>query len=124
MTEQSNDPYTIKLMRTLWENTYRGTVFNSLGTYTATIRLIFSIPLDRDQVPEDAPKVGPVVFCLVEDTVLKPIQIIDFEEKMTPVILKRVSNQYFQPDHIIFFYPSPVNAEELKGHKEDSVKKS
>ena len=47
MTEELNqDPYHIDLMRTLWENTYRGTVFDYKEQYVATIRLILSIPLD------------------------------------------------------------------------------
>lgn len=53
MTEELNqDPYHIDLMRTLWENTYRGTVFDYKEQYVATIRLILSIPLDRSEVPE------------------------------------------------------------------------
>lgn len=51
MTEELNqDPYHIDLMRTLWENTYRGTVFDYKEQYVATIRLILSIPLDRSEV--------------------------------------------------------------------------
>ena len=43
MTEELNqDPYHIDLMRTLWENTYRGTVFDYKEQYVATIRLILS----------------------------------------------------------------------------------
>ena len=38
MTEELNqDPYHIDLMRTLWENTYRGTVFDYKEQYVATI---------------------------------------------------------------------------------------
>ena len=63
MTEELNqDPYHIDLMRTLWENTYRGTVFDYKEQYVATIRLILSIPLDRSEVPENAPKVNPSVL--------------------------------------------------------------
>ena len=53
MTEELNqDPYHIDLMRTLWENTYRGTVFDYKEQYVATIRLILSIPLDRSEIPQ------------------------------------------------------------------------
>ena len=72
MTEELNqDPYHIDLMRTLWENTYRGTVFDYKEQYVATIRLILSIPLDRSEVPENAPKVNPSVIVLIEDTILR-----------------------------------------------------
>ena len=41
MTEELNqDPYHIDLMRTLWENTYRGTVFDYKEQYVATIRSV------------------------------------------------------------------------------------
>ena len=66
-------------MRTLWENTYRGTIFNYKEEYVATVRLILSIPLDRNEVPENAPEVAPNVIVLIEDTILSPIDVIEFE---------------------------------------------
>ena len=81
MTEELNqDPYHIDLMRTLWENTYRGTVFDYKEQYVATIRLILSIPLDRSEVPENAPKVNPSVIVLIEDTILSPLEVVEFEQ--------------------------------------------
>ncbi len=38
--ELKQEPYRIDLMRTLWENTYRGTIFNYKEEYVATVRLI------------------------------------------------------------------------------------
>ena len=64
--ELNQDPYHIDLMRTLWENTYRGTVFDYKEQYVATIRLILSIPLDRSEVPENAPEVNPSVIVLID----------------------------------------------------------
>ena len=113
MTEELNqDPYHIDLMRTLWENTYRGTVFDYKEQYVATIRLILSIPLDRSEVPENAPKVNPSVIVLIEDTILSPIDVIDFEQSMSKIIAKKVSNEYFHPDRIMYFYPSPEEGAE------------
>ena len=112
--ELKQDLYRIDLMRTLWENTYRGTVFNYKEQYVATIRLVFSIPLDRNEVPENAPEVDPSIIVLVEDTSLSPLEIVDFEQAMTPILAKRLSNNYFHPDRIMYFYPSPVDGAETK----------
>lgn len=112
--EKQPDLYRIDLMRTLWENTFRGTIFNYKEQYVATVRLIFSIPLDRSEVPANAPEVNPAIIVLVEDTILSPIEIVDFEQAMTPILAKRIANKYFQPDRIMYFYPSPVDGAETK----------
>ena len=115
--QQNQDLYRIDLMRTLWENTYRGTIFNYKEQYVATVRLIFSIPLDRSEVPENAPEVNPVIIVLVEDTTLSPLEIVDFEQAMTPILAKRLASEYFQPDRIMYFYPSPADGAETKEKK-------
>lgn len=108
--EFSKDPYRIDLMRTLWENTYRGTIFDYKEQYVATIRIVFSIPLDRSEVPDNAPVVAPAVIVLVEDTTITPLQIVDFEQALSKIIMKKVMSEYFRPDRIMFFYPSPTDA--------------
>ena len=122
MTEELNqDPYHIDLMRTLWENTYRGTVFDYKEQYVATIRLILSIPLDRSEVPENAPKVNPSVIVLIEDTILSPFEVVEFEQIMSKIITKKVSSEYFQPDRIMYFYPSPSDGAETANRNVDNV---
>ena len=122
MTEELNqDPYHIDLMRTLWENTYRGTVFDYKEQYVATIRLILSIPLDRSEVPENAPKVNPSVIVLIEDTILSPLEVVEFEQIMSKIITKKVSSEYFQPERIMYFYPSPSDGEETANRNVDNV---
>ena len=122
MTEELNqDPYHIDLMRTLWENTYRGTVFDYKEQYVATIRLILSIPLDRSEVPENAPKVNPSVIVLIEDTILSPLEVVEFEQIMSKIITKKVSSEYFQPDRIMYFYPSPSDGPETANRNVDNV---
>ena len=122
MTEELNqDPYHIDLMRTLWENTYRGTVFDYKEQYVATIRLILSIPLDRSEVPENAPKVNPSVIVLIEDTILSPLEVVEFEQIMSKIITKKVSSEYFQPDRIMYFYPSPPDGAETANRNVDNV---
>lgn len=122
MTEELNqDPYHIDLMRTLWENTYRGTVFDYKEQYVATIRLILSIPLDRSEVPENAPKVNPSVIVLIEDTILSPLEVVEFEQIMSKIITKKVSSEYSQPDRIMYFYPSPSDGAETANRNVDNV---
>lgn len=122
MTEELNqDPYHIDLMRTLWENTYRGTVFDYKEQYVATIRLILSIPLDRSEVPENAPEVNPSVIVLIEDTILSPLEVVEFEQIMSKIITKKVSSEYFQPDRIMYFYPSPSDDAETANRNVDNV---
>ena len=122
MTEELNqDPYHIDLMRTLWENAYRGTVFDYKEQYVATIRLILSIPLDRSEVPENAPEVNPSVIVLIEDTILSPLEVVEFEQIMSKIITKKVSSEYFQPDRIMYFYPSPSDGAETANRDVDNV---
>ncbi|MEE3452071.1 hypothetical protein [Dialister sp.] len=122
--EKQPDLYRIDLMRTLWENTFRGTIFNYKERYVATVRLIFSIPLDRSEVPANAPEVNPAIIVLVEDTTLSPIEIVDFEQAMTPILAKRLANKYFQPDRIMYFYPSPVDGAETKSKTDEETIKA
>lgn len=115
----NNDLYKVNLMRTLWENTYRGTIFDCMDHYVATVRLIFGIPLDRDQVPKDAPEVHPYITVLIEDTTLSPSDVIGFEEAVSKIIVKKAASQYFRPDRCMFFYPSPADA---VPEKDDALK--
>ena len=88
-------------MKTLWENTFRGTIFDYKNQYIATVRIVFNIPLDRDLVPDNAPEVSPAIIVLVEDTI-------------TPILVKKLTSRYFQPDRVMFFYPSPAEGAETK----------
>lgn len=116
--QENKDMYHIQLMRTLWENTYRGRIYDYRDAYIATVRIIFSIPLDRSEVPENAPVVNPMVVVLVEDTVLQPIQVVDFETALTPILAKKLANSAFRPDRIVYFYPSPAEGAETKAAEE------
>ena len=109
---EKQDPYRIEMMRTLWENNFRGTIFDYRDSYVATVRLIFSIPLDREEVPENAPVVDPMIFVLVEDTVLKPMEVVAFEEAMTPILAKKLPSNVFTPVRSFYYYPTrPARAQ-------------
>lgn len=105
--EQQKEKFEVNLKRTLWNHTYRGTVCNDMDQYLATIRVILGIPMDRDQVPENAPTVYEYITVLVEDAALEAEQIIDFESTLAPILMKKISGPAFRPQHCFFFYPSP-----------------
>ena len=52
----------VKLMATLWENTYRAVVTDQNDQYVATARVIVNIPLSREVLPDNAPRSGPTVI--------------------------------------------------------------
>ena len=55
-----------------------------------------------------------MIFVLVEDTVLKPIEVVAFEEALTPILAKKLASNVFTPDRIVYFYPSPAEGAETK----------
>ena len=101
--------YTLQLAKTLWFNTYRGVVNTASGEYLATIRLIPAIPLDRAEVPQDAPHVTPHVVVIVEDASISSDQLIEFEAKTADLLLGLLRRPEFSPESCQFFYPSPTD---------------
>ncbi len=99
--------YQLDLMRTLWDRTYRATIFNERDEYVATIRIILGVPLPAEQIPDNAPEVHDYLTVLVEDTVIKPEDIIAFEESVSQTLIAKSTSDTFQPTHTLFFYPSP-----------------
>jgi hypothetical protein len=96
-----------KLTRTLWYNTYRGLVSDESGNYIATVRLIPTVPLDRDELPPDAPEVRPYLIVLVEDGAFEAADLTDFERKLSDSLLPQMAQVGFAPEYCLFAYPSP-----------------
>jgi len=96
----------IKLARTLWFNMYRAMVEDAVGGYVATLRLIPAIPLDRADVPADAPEVAPYVLVLGEDAVFAEEELVDFEAGVAGVLLEKMAQPDFNPAFCLFAYPS------------------
>lgn len=109
MAEEQQELYHVSLMRTLWENMYSGTVFDCMDHYVARIRLILGIPVDRSELPDNAPEAQPFITVLVEDTVLTPKDVIDFETVLSRIIARKASSESFRPTRCMFFYPSPAD---------------
>lgn len=110
MEYEQQDAYHVSLMRTLWQYMYSGTVFDAMDHYVARIRVILGVPLDRSEVPANAPEAQDFITVLVEDTVLTPGDVIDFETALSKIIVKKAASPYFHPAQCMFFYPSPADA--------------
>ena len=77
----------LKMMSTLWENTYRVAIEDGQGGYIGTCRVVVNVPLEPSELPPNAPIVEPQLFVLVEDLLREKFR--------------------YQIPHIFFFYPSP-----------------
>ena len=53
----SSGAYSLRLARTLYENVYHAMLYNENQQPIGDLEIIPNIPLDRSQVPEDAPEV-------------------------------------------------------------------
>lgn len=102
-----NTPFSVKLARTLWLNAYRARVTDSLGEYCATLRLLPQIPLDRQDVPENAPEAKLYLVILVEDAPLLSGQnLIHFENPLAAVVMEELAKRGMYPDSCQFVYPN------------------
>lgn len=111
-----NGEMSLKIAKTLWFNAYRGLFNNALGQYVATVRIIPAIPLDRSDIPADAPEARPYLTVLVEDAAVPLDQLIEFETAATDILLRTLSRETFKPEFIQFFYPNPtIKPEEIVG---------
>lgn len=100
---------TVKLSRTLWFNMFRGKVTDSNGTYLASVRIIPTVPLDKDEIPPDAPEAVPCLTVLVDDGIITTEDLIAFETKLAPILLEKFVRDDFQPELCQYFYPSPMS---------------
>ena len=74
----------LKMMATLWDNTYRVAIDDGQGKYIGTARVVVNVPLPPEALPENAPQV----------------------EAQLLADLLREKFRYEIP-HIFFYYPSP-----------------
>lgn len=100
--------YTVKVSKTLYQNTYRCVLNNENEEVIGTLRVVPGIPLDRAEVPENAPEVPPYLLVIVDDADINKDNLIDFEERVSYSLLKRFATDYFVPQHCQFYYPSPA----------------
>ena len=94
----------VKLMATLWENTYRAMLTNENDQCVATARIVVNLPLPEDQVPEGAPEVQPQLLVLVEDGDLKADELIEFETILAAKVREKFNYEIMT---VFFYYPIP-----------------
>ena len=104
----SNGAYQLRLMRTLYENVYGCMLYNENQQPIGKLEIVPSIPLDRSQVPEDAPVVPAYLLVIVQDADINKDNLIDFEERASYALLKRFSTEAISFQHCKFNYPSPA----------------
>lgn len=104
----SNGAYQLRLMRTLYENVYGCMLYNENPQPIGKLEIVPSIPLDRSQVPEDAPVVPAYLLVIVQDADINKDNLIDFEERASYALLKRFSTEAISFQHCKFYYPSPA----------------
>lgn len=104
----------IKMARTLWDNAYRARIMDSAGEYITTLRLLPQIPLDRSEVPENAPEAKPYLIILVEDApFLSEANLTDFEDSVSKVVMEELAKFSMYADSCQFVYPNLTTELEL-----------
>jgi hypothetical protein len=111
MFEMNPVNFTLKVAKTLWFNIYRGVIQGAAGEYVATVRIIPGMPMDRSDVPADAPEARPYLIVIVEDAAIELSQLVQFESAVTDSLLQTLSRETFKPEFIQFFYPTPSTDE-------------
>ena len=104
----SSGAYSLRLARTLYENVYHAMLYNENQQPIGDLEIIPNIPLDRSQVPEDAPEVPAYLLVIVKDADINKDNLIDFEERASYALLKRFSTEVISFQHCKFYYPSPA----------------
>ncbi|SUP40916.1 hypothetical protein [Veillonella criceti] len=94
----------VKLMATLWENTYRAVITDQNEQYAATARVIVNIPLPPEALPPNAPQVEAQLLVLVEDGTISPEDLIEFETILAAKIREKFQ---YEISTVFFYYPSP-----------------
>lgn len=106
--------YSLKVARTLFNNFFRAKLYDGLERLIGRLTIVPAIPLDRDQIPADAPKVNGYLLVIVEDADINKDNLIDFEERASLAILKRFATETIAFEHCEFYYPSPAFVFEQK----------
>ena len=104
----SSGAYTLKLSRTLYNDTFRAQLLDENEQVIGHLRIVPGVPLDRSQVPEGAPAVPAYILVIVDDADINKDNLIDFEERTTYALLKRFSNESISLQHCQFYYTSPA----------------
>lgn len=89
----SSGAYTLKLSRTLYNDTFRAQLLDENQQVIGHLRIVPGVPLDRSQVPEDAPSVPAYLLVIVDDADINKDNLIDFEERAQLCFTKTFFNR-------------------------------
>lgn len=98
----------IKLARTLYQNVYTARLYEEGQNEKGRLRIFPVLPLDRKLIPADAPSKPAYLLVLVEDAAVDKDNLLDFEEQVSLLLLKRFSTPQMNFSFCQFFYPSPA----------------
>ena len=98
----------ISVSRTLYHNTYRCTIHDEEKNTIGLLRVIPGLPLERCEVPADAPEVPPFLLVIVDDADVNAQNLIAFEENVSVALLERFATETTRPHYCQFYYPSPA----------------
>ncbi len=98
----------VSVSKTLYHNTYRCTIYDEEKNTIGLLRILPGLPLDRSEIPDDAPEVPPFLMVIVDDADINAENLIAFEEKVSVILLERFSTETTKPLYCQFYYPSPA----------------
>jgi len=107
-TMNSVPVYKLRLARTLFHNFYRARLQEANGEDAGQLLIVPGLPLDRSQLPENAPAVEPYLLIIVEDANIDKNNVVDFEEGVSRAVLARFTTETNTFNHCEFYYPSPA----------------
>ena len=100
--------YKLRLARTLYNNFYRARLQDTNGEDAGQLLIVPGLPLDRSQLPENAPVADPYLLVIVEDANINKDNVIDFEEGVSRAVLGKFTTETTAFNHCEFYYPSPA----------------
>ncbi|MDR2006696.1 MAG: hypothetical protein LBP78_05570 [Acidaminococcales bacterium] len=100
--------FSLTLAKTLYQNIYRCAVKGGDGAVKGFLRVIPGLPLDRGQIPADAPDAPPFLLVIVDDADINNGNFLHFEDSVSMLLLERFAAEDFRPLYCQFYYPSPA----------------
>lgn len=104
--DYKNTPLRVRLARTLYNNFYRARIQDSEGEDVGMLLIVPGCPLDRSELPENAPKAEPYLIVIVEEAEINEDTVNDFEACISRKILEKFTINTTPFSHCEFYYTS------------------
>ncbi len=98
----------LSVSKTLYHNTYRCVIADNDDNTIGLLRIVPGIPLEREQLPQDAPEVPFFLLVIVDDADINSDNLLNFEENVSVSLIERFSTETSKPKYCQFYYPSPA----------------